>query len=62
VLAASAAIISSRHTKMRETVLPSMLKQSQSKIGETQEEVTTCRLQQDVSEWLVDESMLLLWS
>jgi len=24
--------------------------------------VTTCRIQQDVSEWLVDELMLLMWS
>jgi len=32
------------------------------KDGETQEEVTTCGMQQDVSEWLVDEFMLLKWS
>jgi len=32
------------------------------KDGETQEEMTTCRIQQDVSEWLVDEFMLLMWS
>jgi len=32
------------------------------KDGETQEEVTTCRMQQDVSEWLVDEFMLLMWT
>jgi len=31
------------------------------KDGETQE-VTTCRIQQDVSEWLVDEFMLLMLS
>jgi len=30
--------------------------------GEIQEEMTTCRMQQDVSEWLVDEFMLLIWS
>jgi len=32
------------------------------KDGETQQEVTTCRMQKDISEWLVDEFMLLMWS
>ena len=39
-----------------------MFKPDSDKDGETQEEVTTCRMQQDVSEWLVDEFMLLMWS
>jgi len=48
-----AAVISSRrHTKMTETV----------KMESVKEEVTTHRMQQDVSEWLVDEFMLLMWS
>jgi len=54
---AAAAITSHTLTKITETVLPLMLKKSQD--GETQEEVT-CRMQQDVSEWLVDEFMLLM--
>jgi len=32
------------------------------KDGETQEEVTICKILQDVSEWLVDEFMLLMLS
>jgi len=47
---------------MSETVLPFMFKLEPVKDGETQEEVTTCRMQQDISEWLVDEFMLLMWS
>ena len=34
-----------------------MFKPESDKDGETQEEVTTCRMQQDISEWLVDEFM-----
>ena len=49
-------------TEMSETVLPFMFKLESDNEGETQEEVTTCRMQQDVSEWLVDEFMLLMWS
>ena len=36
---------------------PFMLKLDSDNDGETQEEVTTCRMQQDISEWLVDEFM-----
>jgi len=41
---------------------PINVKTESVKDGETQEEVTTCRIQQDVSERLVDEFMLLMWS
>jgi len=51
----AAAISSRRHTKMTETVKVSQR-------FRTQGEVTTCRIQQDISEWLVDEFMLLMWS
>ena len=50
------------HTKMSETVLPFMFKLESDNDGETQEEVTTCRMQQEVSEWFVDTFMLLMWS
>jgi len=41
-------------TKILETYLPFMFKLELDNDGETQAEVTTCRMQQDVSEWLVD--------
>jgi len=47
---------------MTETVLLYNVKTESVKDEETQEEVTTCRIQQDISEWLVDEFMLLMWS
>jgi len=39
-----------------------MFKMESDNDGETQEEVITCRMQQDISECLVDELMLLMWS
>jgi len=44
-------------TKMSETVqpfMPFMFNQESDNV-ETQEEVTTCKMQQDISEWLVDD-------
>jgi len=49
-------------TKMSETGLRFMFKLESDNDVETQEEVTTSRMQQDVSECLVDEFMLLMWS
>jgi len=40
-------------TKMSDTVLLFMLKLELANHGETQEEVKTCRMQHNVSEWLV---------
>jgi len=45
-------------TKMSETVLPFMpfmFNLESDNDVETQDEVTTCRMQQDISEWLVDD-------
>jgi len=57
VLAAS--ITSHRQALKCQTLF--CLKLESDNVGETQEEVTTCRMQQDISEWLVDEFMLLMW-
>jgi len=50
-------LAASRHAKITETVLTLNVK-----MESVREEVTTCRKQQDVSELLVDEFMLLMWS
>jgi len=49
-------------TKKTETVHPLMLKQIQSKMERLKKKWKKCRMQQDISEWLVDEFMLLMWS
>jgi len=54
-----AAITSHRQALKCQTLF--CLKLESDNVGETQEEVTTCRMQQDISEWLVDEFMLLMW-
>jgi len=49
-----------RHTlKISKTF---MFKPESDNDGESQEEVARCRMQIDISEWLIDEFILLKWS
>jgi len=51
-----AALITQTNTKMSELVLPFMF----NKLELDNEEVTTCRMQQDIFEWLVHEFILMM--
>jgi len=64
-LNANELLLPAKRAELQELVsfyLHFMFKQESDKDGETQEEVTTCRMQLDISEWLVDSFMSLMWS